>query len=82
MIMMSHHVHYDHQFTKALGRNGIMHCTGIELAWDDELLRISPLHTRGTGACFIEVPIKDLNKTIKALQDCKESLKKIGVDCG
>ena len=81
-IMMQKDITYREQFARAFGRNGLMHCLGLAMNWDDKILRIFPINTRGTGVCFVEVPIKDLNQFVDAVNECKESLEKIGVDCG
>ena len=56
----------------AIGRNGIMIQTGIEILPIGDVPRkvvsLSPLNTRGVGNCSIDIPIDAIPDVIEALQ--------------
>jgi hypothetical protein len=41
---------------QALGRNGVMYATGVRIFSTGSTVVISPVHTRGPGRCWIEIP--------------------------
>lgn len=55
----------------AFGRNGIMHCKGLEISANYEVVMIEPVNKCGVGRCFIQIPVEDIDKVIRALEICK-----------
>lgn len=66
----------DIDFTTAVnacGRNGLMQQKGLHVNRLENTVTLFPVNTRGIGHGWIQIPLQDIDKVIKALGDCKNA---------
>ncbi len=67
---------------QSLGRNGYMHCNGLDI-WafrttERDCVRLSPINSKDNiGRSFVEFPVNEIDKLIKELKMAKRYIKKI-----